>query len=713
MKIYSMTATFGKLENQTLAFQPGLNVIHAPNEWGKSTWCAFLVNMLYGLETRVKTTKTAIADKDRYAPWSGSPMSGRIDLCWNGRDITIERWTKGRTPMGEFRAYETESGIAVPELTAATCGEMLLGVERSVFLRSGFLRLTDLPVTEDDALRRRLNALVTTGDESDAGDTLAQKLKDLKNKCRSNRANGLIPQAEAEKAELEGKLQQLQALQTQWETTLLQQQETKAELEKLENHALALEYAAGEENNRRITAAQDAERLARLQLETCEAQCQGLHQRDEAQQKLYCLHDLWQKQQQARVDAQLLPPSPQPPAAPACFYGLTGEKALEQVQTDIAAYHAAAAATQKSFPLWLPGVIVAAAGIILLVMKQWIFAGLLLGAGIACLALYAIRTHRQQQATFAALSRQQIVASRYGGGTPEDWLAEARLYAARQEDYEAALRQHDDARQQALNAIAHWDEALEEATEGMGYSAAVALYSDAVRKWEELDEAKQNASNARTYAENMAAMAKPLQRPSMPDDMTIPAAETQRRLDQGRSRLQLLQQRQGQYQGLMEAMGQETVLRQQLDAVNGRLDRLSETYAALELAQAALAAATAQLQRRFAPKIAKEAQTILGCLTGGRYDRLSISQDLSLNAGTEEETVLRAAQRRSEGTVDQIYLALRLAVSRELTPQAPFVLDDALVRFDDVRHAAAMEILKQEAQNRQIILFTCQTRELQ
>ena len=44
MKIYSMTATFGKLENQTLTLQPGLNVISAPNEWGKSTWCAFLVS---------------------------------------------------------------------------------------------------------------------------------------------------------------------------------------------------------------------------------------------------------------------------------------------------------------------------------------------------------------------------------------------------------------------------------------------------------------------------------------------------------------------------------------------------------------------------------------------------------------------------------------------------------------------------------------------
>ena len=51
MRIYSMTATFGKLEHQTLTLEPGLNVIHAPNEWGKSTWCAFLLTMLYGIDT--------------------------------------------------------------------------------------------------------------------------------------------------------------------------------------------------------------------------------------------------------------------------------------------------------------------------------------------------------------------------------------------------------------------------------------------------------------------------------------------------------------------------------------------------------------------------------------------------------------------------------------------------------------------------------------
>ena len=79
--------------------------------------------------------------------------------------------------------------------------------------------------------------------------------------------------------------------------------------------------------------------------------------------------------------------------------------------------------------------------------------------------------------------------------------------------------------------------------------------------------------------------------------------------------------------------------------------------------------------------------------------------------GAQQEDILRSALWRSDGTADQLYLALRLAVAEELTPEAPLVLDDALVRFDDTRLAAAMEILKEEATNKQVILFTCQSRE--
>ena len=122
-------------------------------------------------------------------------------------------------------------------------------------------------------------------------------------------------------------------------------------------------------------------------------------------------------------------------------------------------------------------------------------------------------------------------------------------------------------------------------------------------------------------------------------------------------------------------------------------------------------AASENLQRRFAPAISKEAEKLFSSLTGGRYERLTLSRDFTVDTSAEGETTLRSSRFRSDGTVDQLYLALRLAVSKTLSPAAPLILDDALVRFDDVRLKAALALLKAEAEQKQVILFTCQSRE--
>ena len=85
--------------------------------------------------------------------------------------------------------------------------------------------------------------------------------------------------------------------------------------------------------------------------------------------------------------------------------------------------------------------------------------------------------------------------------------------------------------------------------------------------------------------------------------------------------------------------------------------------------------------------------------------------DTDRQPGVDELTTYFKRMQRSDGTADQLYLALRLAVAEELTPEAPLVLDDALVRFDDDRMALAMGILKEAARDKQVILFTCQNRE--
>jgi uncharacterized protein YhaN len=161
----------------------------------------------------------------------------------------------------------------------------------------------------------------------------------------------------------------------------------------------------------------------------------------------------------------------------------------------------------------------------------------------------------------------------------------------------------------------------------------------------------------------------------------------------------------------MELLGSADGISRELEGIQRRIHALEQTNAALEQALSALATARQTLQRRFAPRITQRTQELFRQLTGQRYDRLTLGEDLSIQAGAQDEDVLRSHQWRSDGTVDQLYLALRLAVAQELIPAAPLILDDALVRFDDDRLATALDILSREAENKQVILFTCQTRE--
>ena len=182
-------------------------------------------------------------------------MAGRIDLNWKGRDITIERRTKRRVPLGEFQAYETDSGLPVTELTAANCGAVLLGGEQAVFRRAGFIRHADLPVSQDEALRRRLNALVTTGDDSGAADRLAEELKTLKNRCRYNRT-GLLPQAEAERDALQEKVAEMDQLKNQIGILEHQIGEIKNWLKQLHNHQQTLAYTKMQADMAKVAAYQ-------------------------------------------------------------------------------------------------------------------------------------------------------------------------------------------------------------------------------------------------------------------------------------------------------------------------------------------------------------------------------------------------------------------------------------------------------------------------
>lgn len=702
MRIYKMTATFGKLNHATLTLEPGLNIITAPNEWGKSTWCAFLVAMLYGLDTRAKTTKNTLADKERYAPWSGAPMAGRIDLNWNGRDITIERSTKRRIPLGEFKAYETASGLPVTELTAANCGQVLLGVEQSVFRRAGFIKHADLPVTQDEALRRRLNALVTTGDDSGAADKLAASLKDLRNKCRYNRS-GLLPQAEAQRDELENKLEELENLDAQSKKLRQQLDELKQMLKQLYNHQQTLAYHKMQEQTARAAQAQSVLEQTRQELKTLEEICAKLPPREEVDVKVRELRSFREQWTAIQLEERMAPAEPVQPQMEDPFTGMTAEAAREMVRQDAKTYVAVAGSKAPGI-LIVVGIfgLLAAAGLVYL--RAHLYAGIAGAAGAVAL-LWGIFEK------FSMKKQVKNLLEKYGDGNWKRWLNPVLKYEQEMERYYLDLKEYQDIASDLEVRLMVLRKKRDSLCGMQEPDAVLQKWQEALDHWDQCLATRREAVRAQEHLEALQSMIKPAEKPTMEDHLTQSETETSRLLSECAMEQQRLQNRLGQYQGRMEILGDREELVRQREKIGLRIAKLEETYAALTIAQETLAAARTELQRRFAPRITKRAQKLLEKMTAGRYHSLTMSDDFSLQAGAGEEEVVHDAIWRSDGTMDQLYLALRLAVAEELTPNAPLILDDALVRFDDERMRAAVEILKEMAEEKQVICFTCQGRE--
>lgn len=711
MILCSMTATFGKLDGETLSFSPGLNLITAPNEWGKSTWCAFLLAMLYGIDTRQRARQGQLPDKERYKPWSGKPMEGSMEVLWQNRRITIQRQTKGRVPMGHFRAFETETGFPVPELTADRCGQVLLGVERSVYQRTGFLQGRDLTVSRDEALSHRLNRLVTTGDDSPSGPALASGLRELKNKCRYNQS-GLLPQARRELEACRSQLQALQKLDVQAAGLEERLRALDRRKQALEVHLTALQRQADREKLAQVDQARDKERQAREELARAQAQCAGLPERAAAERNLAQWRSLQSALDALQLEQAMEQPAPQPPEAPAVLYGLDGEQAQSQMRRRLDALSPPAgpsAAGKTAWALWLGA---ALCGLLLLILLPGLWrlpgAALLAAGGAGLLRGFLLRRRKAAADAQAARDMQKLLDD-YQVAAPEELEPLLQAYQTRWAQYRRAL----EAFQRRTAALETRRKALQgklaQLTGGGDTEAFLRTQTQALEAWDAWAAACRSAAQATGHRQAMEAVTAGLERDPLPDQLDLPEEESRRALEEVRQAWTQTRSQLDACRGRRAALGDRLRLEAQEEALADRVSRLELWYAALQAGLAALEQAQQDLQSRFAPKIAAEAREILSSLTQGRYDRLLLDRDLSLSAGAAGENTVRPGIWRSDGTVDQLYLALRLAVSRALLPGAPLVLDDALTRFDDRRLAAALELLRRE--DRQILLFTCQSRE--
>lgn len=729
MLIRRMTATFGRLREQTLELQDGLNILQAPNETGKSTWCAFLLSMLYGVNTKERDRAGVLADKNRYAPWDGAPMSGRLD-CRAGRDaLTLFRTTRRQTaPMGDFQALYTGTADPVPGLTGANCGETLLGVSREVYARSAFIRQGGVAVTQDPGLERRIAALVTSGEEDTSYTEAVEALKKQLNRRRHNKT-GQLPALEAELQETEAQLASQAELTRQRENLLARSAELEARESSLKEELAALDRWEAHRKRQDLQRVEDAALQA-------EEKAAALRRRLEEERvpendvtvrlrgaivNLNTVRKSAEKAQEAYDASKSALAQAEEKLSASPFAGQTAEEARQSAQT----------LPPTSLKAWNWLMLVLAAG--LLAAAGWGYysgmdgtgplqgatylplAPLLLGAAALVLVFLNWRKVKKGRTSLTV---------RYGTVAPAEIQALADAYIQLLSDRDA-VKQEASARSAAAQGLwqsvdVNADGILEEVRSfaPAAYdipSADAALRASALLR-KELAEAEKAAHEARLRVEFQTGQAP---QPEDPDAPPLLPPERNREavtedLEAVRGGLSALRSSLDRIAGRLHAAGDPLALQAAAERLTDEIALLEGEYAAIELAMSTLAHANTQLQGRFSPALGKRAAEIFNGLTGGAYGGVILDKTLRVSAEPAGTGVPRDVGCLSAGAADQLYLAVRLAVCDLVLPSehaVPIVLDDALASFDDARCAAALDFLRKEAETRQILLFTCHSRE--
>lgn len=142
-------------------------------------------------------------------------------------------------------------------------------------------------------------------------------------------------------------------------------------------------------------------------------------------------------------------------------------------------------------------------------------------------------------------------------------------------------------------------------------------------------------------------------------------------------------------------------------------DRISQEIAAIDLAQETMTSLSSSIRDSFGLYLNKEASRLIEQITGGIYNSMSVDENLHVFMNTK--TKLVPLEQVSSGTMDQVYLALRLASAKLIQKgddSLPLIFDDSFVLYDDDRLRTALRWLV-KAYPGQIIVFTCHQREAQ
>ena len=679
---------FGKLEDFTLELSEGLNVMYGPNESGKSTIMAFVKAVFYGLQGGRTGNDGLDSGIKRYMPWNGGQYGGYINFRLdNGEAYRIDRsFDKGTVKLydGDFNDI---TGRFTGAKDTAGLGEKLLGINESLFERTVYVKQagTRIDTSASKDLIDRISNIRQSGAEDisykNANAALREALKSQVGTDRSyTRPLDIINERLEELCGIKDRRgEEYQRLQE----TLKESEELELDIgrfaEKDRLFSKIIEFCGLMEKKKAINERNDQVHFLNAGIKQSRKNVEDMT-RDRSALELELENNTETMKALAPDQEKDIP-------------NRTAE--IKRYKTRLRALTAAGIFSLAALlgTIWgsifmhvlapftaaIPAVLLALAGILRLKAGKSLER---LKEEQAELSANSERQSRQA----GNLQRMNDVLDRQIAGIAERLLTETTQYeqlVKRLENINAGSGQGD---------LSELDKRLDLISED------IPGLMDSTGKYLTLAEREQ--------AE--AAVENPCESTCM---------EIRRLKELNDVRIQQMRLRKAALDQMVKTGGSDyddRALEAEILKLTGQKRSLEQRGEALNIAIRTLEEASGEVQKKYLPVMNKVLGGTFSCLTSDKYSDVRPGDGLNIMLSDPVTETVIPVGALSGGAIDQLYLALRIAISEtvlKINESLPFIMDEPFAQYDDARIANALKSIYEISKKQQVVIFTCKGRE--
>lgn len=683
MKIKNIKVNaYGNIENKDINLEEGINIIHGANESGKSTLLNYIISIFYGI-SKNKDGK-ALSDYEKYKPWDSNEFSGRISYkLENGEKYEIFRdFNKKNPKIYNDKLEDISDRFETDKKDGSKFFIEQMGIDKQMYLSTVVSTQEEVRLDEknQNMLIQKIANLAGTGEDNVSYKKALIKLQEkIRDEIGTNKTSQKpINIIEKEIVEINNKIVETEKYRNRKYEIDAEKEQILSELKELEQQKQILQE---------LQNSMKSEEETKNRLEIREKNRKdNIAKINELTNQKNTINAESERVQSAKNHLQDI---------------IKGHKEnIEKLNSEIEKIENEKEETQEkekpSISFIVITVVLAIALICsIILIKNYIVSGILGVAIIANIVFYVINKNKQK-VNKAKLREKINQEKQYKREKLENQkqqiIANVNTTEKELEKQEEEEKQVNSELSMLKGQIILLEKNNEKITEEIEQDNKAIKEESNKNKQQIIEKYKEKNINDLLYI----------------NDYQNYISKIEETINNNRIRIKGLEI---EYNTIVPQLDEMVVLEEKREADKEKLAELREKESIINIAIENLMDAYEEMKTTITPKFTKNLSESIQKISSNKYNKVTINDENGMiienNRGEYVEAI-----KLSTGTIDQLYLALRLSMIDELSKEnLPIILDESFAYSDNNRLKNMLQYLTSDLSNHQTIIFTCTDRE--